>query len=109
MNIKAIRVFGSSMLPFLKDGYCFINTDTKFFNLRKGDIILYKFMDRFYIHRIYNIDGVKIIVSNDDDLTYHTISKDDVVGKVVSFFSGYVGYLCGRFLRFIRHIKRFLK
>lgn len=105
MRIKAIQIFGSSMFPFLKDGFCFVDSKTRVF--RKGDMVLYRFMDRLYIHRIYKIDGNKVGLSNDDNLPFHVIDKSAIYGKVISPFNGLVGYICGYFLRFVRKVKRF--
>lgn len=105
MNIKIVKVSGSSMIPFLRDGYVFIEKGTKDFKL--GDMVLYNFMGKLYIHRIYGINGNIFVISNDDDIDSHYVDESFIIGRVKSFFNGHKGYLIGISIKFFRKIKKF--
>jgi phage repressor protein C with HTH and peptisase S24 domain len=106
--LKAVKLKGTSMRPFLKDG------DLVFYeeclsSLKLGDMILYKYSDNLYIHRIIGFEKEKISISNDDDMETHFIEKKDVLGRVCSFFNGYPGYLAHIIIKNIRFLKRKLR
>lgn len=106
MSLKAIRVYGTSMMPVLKNGYVFVEKGIKDFNI--GDMVLYNFMGRLYIHRIYKIKNNIVVISNDDDIDFHEIDKSSIIGKVVGFLNGYKGYVFGVLSRVFRRIKKAL-
>ncbi|MCX7642065.1 MAG: S24/S26 family peptidase [Elusimicrobiales bacterium] len=106
MKILSIKVFGTSMLPFIKDEYLFVKIGSD--NIKIGDIVLYKFLNRLYVHRVYKVDDKEVIISNDDDLSFHNIKREDIIGKVLSFWNGYSGYILGWLLRYFRNFKKIL-
>ena len=69
-------------------------------------MVVYKISDRIYIHRIVSIDNGKFIISNDDNLEKHIIEKDQLLGRVVSIYNGFFGYLIHIFLRNMRKVFR---
>lgn len=104
--IGVIKTVGTSMSPIIKDGdYVFY--EYPFNKLKKGDIVVYRYMDKRYIHRIYGFDGDKVIISNDDDLPYHTVYFSDIQGRVLlkkNFLNGFVFSKLMRFFRFLKWI-----
>ena len=77
--------------------------------LRRGDMLVYKINDEIYIHRIISIKNDRFIVSNDDDIEKHTIEKDQILGRVVSIYNGFLGYFFHIFLRNMRKIYKGIK
>ncbi|MEF3279872.1 MAG: S24/S26 family peptidase [Elusimicrobiota bacterium] len=104
--LKPLKVFGTSMSPFIKNGDVVFYEDD--FSLKKGDIILYFLNETKFVHRVYKINGDDIFVSNDDDIEYHIINKKFVFGKVVCKYNGMIGYTLGSILKIIRKIRRCL-
>jgi signal peptidase I len=128
--IKAIKSIGTSMSPLIKDGDIVLYEEFKFplspflekggnpplispFDkagkrgiLRRGDMVVYKINDKIYIHRIVSVDNGKFIISNDDDLEKHIIEKEQILGRVVSIYNGFFGYLIHIFLRTMRKVFR---
>lgn len=102
--IGVIKTTGTSMSPIIKDGD-YIFYEYPFKGLKKGDIVVYKYMDKRYIHRVYGFDGGKVVISNDDDLPYHTIDFNDIQGKVVLKNSFLNGFVLSKFMRFFRFLK----
>jgi hypothetical protein len=74
--------------------------------LRPGDMVVYKINDEIYIHRIVSVDNGRFIISNDDDLEKHIIEKEQILGRVVSRYNGFFGYLIHIFLRTMRKVFR---
>jgi signal peptidase I len=131
--IKAIKSIGTSMSPFIKDGDIVLYEEFKFplspllerwenpplvspFDkggkkgiLRRGDMVVYKINDKIYIHRIVSINNGRFIISNDDDLEKHIIEKEQILGRVVSRYNGFFGYLIHIFLRTMRKVFKRLK
>ena len=125
--IKAIKSIGTSMSPFIKDGDIVLYEEFKFplwesyenppLNppfvkgevrgiLKRGDMIAYMMNDQIYIHRIISVDNGRFIISNDDDLEKHIIEKEQILGRVVSRYNGFFGYLIHIFLRTMRKVLR---
>jgi signal peptidase I len=130
--IKAIKSIGTSMSPFIKDEDIVLYEEFKsplspFLEkggnpplnpprrnvgreergiLRPGDMVVYKINDEIYIHRIVSIENGKFIISNDDDLEKHIIEKEQILGRVVSIYNGFFGYLIHIFLRTMRKVLR---
>ena len=74
--------------------------------LRPGDMVVYKINDEIYIHRIVSINNGRFIISNDDDIEKHIIEEDQILGRVVSRYNGFFGYLIHIFLRTMRKVFR---
>jgi len=107
--IKAIKSIGTSMSPLIKEGDIVLydeNPPLKNGILKCGDMVVYKMNDKIYIHRIVSIENGKFIISNDDDLEKHIIEKEQILGRVVSRYNGFFGYLIHIFLRTMRKVFR---
>jgi signal peptidase I len=130
--MKAIKSIGTSMNPLIKDGDIVLYEENlpsfpsslkvrkKIFStprrnvgenkkkriLKPGDIVVYKISDKIYIHRIVSINNGRFIISNDDDLEKHIIEEDQILGRVVSIYNGFFGYLIHIFLRTMRKVFR---
>jgi len=130
--MKAIKCIGTSMNPFIKDGDIVLYAENfssfssslkvgkksslpppprrnvgenkKKRILKPGDIVVYKISDKIYIHRIISVENGRFIVSNDDDLEKHIIEKEQILGRVVSIYNGFFGYLIHIFLRTMRKV-----
>jgi len=126
--IKAIKSIGTSMSPLIKDGDIVLYEEFKsplspLFRkgrnpplispfskggkrgiLRRGDMVVYKINDKIFIHRIISIKNGRFIISNDDDLEKHIIEKEQILGRVVSIYNGFFGYLIHIFLRTMRKV-----
>jgi len=89
-----------SLSPFLERG------EIKRGILGPGDMVVYKINDEIYIHRIVSINNGRFIISNDDDLEKHIIEKEQILGRVVSRYNGFFGYLIHIFLRTMRKVFR---
>ena len=74
--------------------------------LKRGDMIAYMMNDEIYIHRIISIKNDRFIVSNDDDLEKHTIEKEQILGRLVNGYNGFLGYFLHIFLRNMRQVFR---
>jgi signal peptidase I len=115
--IKAIKSIGTSMSPLIKDGDIVLYNEFKFPYppfvkgekrgiLKRGDMVVYKMNDKIYIHRIVSVENGRFIVSNDDNLEKHIIEKEQILGRVVSRYNGFFGYLIHIFLRTMRKVFR---
>ena len=130
--MKAVKVKGTSMSPFIKEGDIVLYDEFKSplwescenppLNpprrnvgreergiLRRGDMVVYKINDEIYIHRIISIKNDRFIVSNDDDLEKHTIEKEQILGRLVNGYNGFLGYFLHIFLRNMRKIYKGIK
>lgn len=101
--LKAVKTYGSSMYPFIKNG------DSVFYikknKYRKGEIVLYRYMDKLYIHRIIGKDNNYYLISNDDNLDIHRVKSEDILGKVLHYSSNPFFYYFSVILKKIRRIK----
>lgn len=78
-----IRPKGDSMLPFIRserDSVTLLKPDRP---LEVGDIVLFRYKERYVLHRIYAIDGERITLMGDGNLvgTEHCTASD-VIGLV---------------------------
>ncbi|HLC59288.1 MAG TPA: signal peptidase I [archaeon] len=88
------RVEDKSMEPYLKSGdYVVINKMSySFKNPAKGDVIVFKHVDKFLVKRIgkiiedgYFVRGDNVKLSN-DSRHFGPIDKKSIVGRVVKIF-----------------------
>lgn len=107
MIIKAIKVSGTSMRPFIKDGFVFVDIQHR--SINRGDLVLYRYDDVDMIHRVIGFEGDFVIISNDDDIAHHKVSKDNIKGIVKSNFNGFLGYYLHILLRGLRGIKKLFR
>lgn len=104
--IKAFKLKGTSMRPFFYEGdFAFCKTGEE---IKKGDMILYRYADVFYLHRVIGFKKDMVIVSNDDDMSIHYVGIKDVIGRTVSPYNGYTGYIIHIIIKNTRRFKRFL-
>lgn len=86
MDRQAIfTVKGRSMLPFIGDNRDQVVLDKKdFSNLKKGDIILFKNKNNYYIlHRIYKVSQEGYITIGDGNLYFDGwVQSDRIIGVV---------------------------
>jgi phage repressor protein C with HTH and peptisase S24 domain len=109
--IKAIKLKGSSMYPFFKDGeFIFFQTYDENKKINKGDAIIYKYEGKIFLHKIFHIYQDKLALSNDDDLPIHFIEKKDIIGLPIksNIYRGKIGYFISKTLKFIRRCKHSL-
>ncbi|MGC8867102.1 MAG: S26 family signal peptidase [Elusimicrobiales bacterium] len=104
--LKAAKLKGNSMKPFLKDGAFVFYKNTDY--ISRGDMVLYRYKDNLYLHRVIGFEEDFVIVSNDDDITPHKVEKSEIVGKVYSFFNGCVGYIAHIIIKRARRIRKIL-
>jgi hypothetical protein len=73
---------GNSMLPFLRGGedsvvLCGVK------DIEVGDMLLVRLSDRYVLHRVWSIDGEKVVMMGDGNIRgKEKCLKKDVVGKV---------------------------
>jgi signal peptidase I len=80
-----IKVLGSSMEPFFKNGITDVTIQTINHPLKKHDIILFKYENTYKLHRIIKIKDQIIYASGDNLLSKEVISTDQVIGIIKSF------------------------
>lgn len=104
MQIKAIKVCGTSMSPFFKDGDIILYEKKELKDILKGDCVVYLYRGRILLHRVIDKFRDNLVISNDDDLDEHIVPFKDVLGKVcgTNFKEGLCGYLCHRILKTAR-------
>lgn len=82
-KVVAIVPQGISMLPFIEGGVDLV------FLLKKekvavGDIVLVEYKGRYILHRVYIIDGEKVVLMGDGNLKgTEEVTEKDVLGTVV--------------------------
>lgn len=77
--IKAVKLYGSSMLPFYRSGEIILcNTYFDKKKLKVGDCAIYDIDGCLYLHRIEKIKEDGIVFSNDDDLPSHFVKWERI-------------------------------
>ena len=79
-----LLVKGNSMLPFFRDNKTIV-TLTKVKTLKKYDIILFKYNNKVFLHRIIKITKDNIICRGDALVSKEYITKYDVVSIVTKY------------------------
>lgn len=88
------------MRPLLKDGEIIFVKETK--KIFVGDIVLYHLNNKKYLHRVVKIEGDKLTVCDDVGITSETkISYSNVLGIYRTIFSGLIGFLYHKIVRFM--------
>jgi len=108
MKIFAV---GGSMRPFIRSGD-FLSLEFRVDSLKRGDVVLYRKGDKYFIHRIskkvyggYVVDDDAVIVGK------HFVDVKEITGKVKLpfYLEGFLGFTISRilnvFFRVIRKIK----
>lgn len=78
-----IKVIGQSMAPIIRGGKDSVELIPIKEPLKKGDIIFFRYQERFILHRIISIEE-EIIRARGDSIIdkFETIKREDVVAKV---------------------------
>lgn len=55
---------------------------------KKYDVVLYKFEDKYLLHRIIKVKGDKLIIRGDNCFNKEYMTKADIIGVLSEFFRG---------------------
>ena len=81
-NVRTIKNTGDYMNPTIKDGNLVVSLKKS--SYKKGEIILVKQTDEYYISRITNIDNYSVETKDDNRTTKTSLKNiNDIEGKVV--------------------------
>ena len=81
-NVRTIKNTGDYMNPTIKDGNLVLSLKKS--SYKKGEIILVKQTDEYYISRITNIDNYSVETKDDNRTTPNSLKNiNDIEGKVV--------------------------
>lgn len=81
-NVRTIKNTGDYMNPTIKDGNLVVSLKKS--SYKKGEIILVKQTDEYYISRITNIDNYSVETKDDNRTTPNFLKNiNDIEGKVV--------------------------
>ena len=81
-NVRTIKNTGDYMSPTIKDGNLVVSLKKS--SYKKGEIILVKQTDEYYISRITNIDNYSVETKDDNRTTKNSLKNiNDIEGKVV--------------------------
>ena len=81
-NVRTIKNTGDYMNPTIKDNYLVVSLKKS--SYKKGEIILVKQADKYYISRITNIDNYSVETKDDNRTTKNSLKNiNDIEGKVV--------------------------
>jgi len=79
-----LKVKGRSMVPFFHDSKTIVIVK-KEETYQKYDVILFKYENQIYLHRIIKIKKDLIIAQGDGALKKEYIKKSDIYGKVIDY------------------------
>ena len=81
-NVRTIKNTGDYMNPTIKDNDLVVSLKKS--SYKKGEIILVKQADEYYISRITNIDNYSVETKDDNRTTKNSLKNiNDIEGKVV--------------------------
>ena len=81
-NVRTIKNTGDYMNPTIKDNDLVVSLKKS--SYKKGEIILVKQTDKYYISRITNIDNYSVETKDDNRTTKNSLKNiNDIKGKVV--------------------------
>ena len=81
-NVRTIKNTGDYMNPTIKDNDLVVSPKKS--SYKKGEIILFKQTDEYYISRITNIDNYSVETKDDNRTTKNSLKNiNDIKGKVV--------------------------
>jgi signal peptidase I len=78
------KVKGSSMWPFFKDGITSV-TLTKVEKLKKLDVCLFNYKDKYFLHRLIKIKDNDYIFKGDGLSSKEIVKKEDIIARVKSY------------------------
>ena len=78
---------GNSMLPMLRDRQDQVVLSAKNGKLKKYDLPLFRYNDRYILHRVYKVqrDGTYIMLGDNREAFECGITDDDILAVVTSF------------------------
>lgn len=78
---------GNSMLPMLRDRQDQVVLSAKKGKLKKYDLPLFRYNDRYILHRVYKVqrDGTYIMLGDNREAFECGITDDDILAVVTSF------------------------
>lgn len=76
-----IKVKGTSMRPFFRDGLTKITLEKKQ-KIKKYDVILFSYHGRYLLHRIIKIKDTNITVQGDGLTSKELIKEEDIIALV---------------------------
>ncbi|MDD2575469.1 MAG: S24/S26 family peptidase [Acholeplasmataceae bacterium] len=79
-----LRIKGNSMWPFFKSGKTSVYLH-KVELIKKYEIYLFQLNDTYVLHRLIKIKNDKLIFKGDGNHSIELITKDDLIGHVVSY------------------------
>lgn len=81
-NVRTIKNTGDYMNPTIKDGNLVVSLKKS--SYKKGEIILVRQTDEYYISRITNIDNYSVETKDDNRTTPNSLKNiNDIEGKIV--------------------------
>lgn len=81
-NVRTIKNTGDYMNPTIKDNDLVVSLKKS--SYKKGEIILVKQTDKYYISRITNIDNYSVETKDDNRTTPNSLKNiNDIEGKIV--------------------------
>ncbi len=99
-----LKVAGTSMMPFFKDGLTEV-TLAPAKDLQRLDVVLFQIQDKYYLHRIINMDGIRVTAQGDHLFSKEEIDQTHIIARVTSFSEG--GRLVdSRDIHYLRRVKR---
>lgn len=79
---------GSSMYPFLKQNKNKILIErTNKNNINKYDVVLYKYNNKYILHRIINIKDNICVIRGDNTIVKEYISINNIIAKLKGYYS----------------------
>jgi hypothetical protein len=82
-TLGPVMFHGESMLPFLEDGDELIVMTVRWEEIKIGDIITYRFQDKFPTYRIVKKLEDKVVLKPDNWMLLCEVPREDVLGKVI--------------------------
>ncbi|PKK87359.1 MAG: peptidase S41, partial [Tenericutes bacterium HGW-Tenericutes-8] len=76
------KVKGNSMWPFYLDNKTSVTLKKE--SVKKHDVVLARYQDRFVLHRILKIKDNTLTLRGDGAILKEVITHDDIIGKVIA-------------------------
>lgn len=78
-----IKVKGTSMLPFIRNGKDAVKLDPVNQQLVQKDVVLFNYNGNYILHRIVKIEGNRYLIQGDGIYSScESCNREDIVGKV---------------------------
>lgn len=90
LGYAAVRIKGTSMLPFLEEGKALVEVETSTLKqLKKGDVVLYKKNDgTLVLHRIIKIEceDIFMVLGDHQFKNPERVNKEQIIAVAQGFF-----------------------